>query len=131
MDITLTTYHSDWGAVMSGRLDQIDEFSPYWVQSKLLDLTACDAGKKSSDRLLNRAIFDLAIIASKNNVFNIIAADDIRADLSRCIVQMDSSPFERLISALSELRYTELIMEMLRLRHDHVSPEGKESIFRL
>lgn len=97
--------------------------SPYWIQSELYSLTQCDQYRRKQDNLLATAIFDIAVMQNPKN------EGLYTTELKRCIVQMDSEPFQRLVGALSELGLREILMEIMRIRHDStIEPETR---FRL
>lgn len=97
--------------------------TPYMIHSELRRITKCDQHHHKQDNLLATAIFDIAVMQNKINVglYN--------TQLKRCIVQMDSEPFQRLVGALSELGLHEILMEIMRIRHD--STIEPETHFRL
>lgn len=132
MKCTLTTIHPEYGECMTETYTMYAKndtmHSPYWIESKLRELSNCDQYKRNPDNLLSTAIFDIAVI-SNPNVLNETRERIIKRELSRCIVQMDSEPFQRLIGALSEIKLTEILMEIMRIRHE-TGPEP-ETVFRL
>lgn len=92
--------------------------SPYWIESELYSLTKCDRYQHKQDNLLATAIFDIAVMQNPKNegLYTI--------ELERCIIQMDTNPFERLVAALSELGLTEILMEIMHVRHEtRIEPE--------
>lgn len=97
--------------------------SPYWIQTELYRLSKCDQYRHKPDNLLATAIFDIAVMQNPKN------AGLYNTQLKRCIIQMDSEPFGRLVGALSELGLREILMEIMRIRHDStIEPETR---FRL
>lgn len=97
--------------------------SPLGVNKELTRITKCDRYRNKSDNLLANAIFYIGMLQNPNysHVYD--------TQLKRCIVQMDSEPFQRLVGALSELGLREILMEIMRIRHDStIEPETR---FRL
>lgn len=97
--------------------------SPFAVNKELTIITKCDQYRNKSDNLLANAIFYIGMLQNPNysQVYD--------TQLKRCIVQMDSEPFQRLVGALSELGLREILMEIMRIRHD--STIEPETHFRL
>lgn len=105
-----------------------DAYTPYWIQSKLMEKSNCNQYKRPSDNLLATAIFDIAVTTNPN-VTTQTRAEYMEIELKRSIIQMDSEPFQRLVGALSELGLREILMEIMRIRHDStIEPETR---FRL
>lgn len=94
--------------------------SPFGVNKELTRITKCDRYRNISDNLLANAIFYIGMLQNPNysQMYN--------TQLKRCIVQMDSEPFQRLVWALSELGLREILMEIMRIRHDTtIEPETR------
>lgn len=97
--------------------------TPYLINSELRKITKCDQYHHKPDNLLSTAIFDISMMQNPNY------SHGYDMELKRCIVQMDSEPFQRLVGALSELGLREILMEIMRIRHD--STIEPETHFRL
>lgn len=105
-----------------------ETYSPYWIQAKLMEKSNCNQYKRPADNILATAIFDIAVTTNPN-VTTKTRAEYMETELKRCIIQMDSEPFQRLVGALSELGLREILMEIMRIRHDStIEPETR---FRL
>lgn len=105
-----------------------DAYTPYWIQAKLMEKSNCNQYKHPADNILATAIFDIAVTTNQN-VTTKTRAEYMETELKRCIIQMDSEPFQRLVGALSELGLREILMEIMRIRHD--STIEPETHFRL
>lgn len=108
-----------------------DTYTPYWIhwiQAKLMEKSNCNQYKRPADNILATAIFDIAVTTNQN-VITKTRAEYMETELKRCIIQMDSEPFQRLVGALSELGLREILMEIMRIRHD--STIEPETHFRL
>lgn len=99
-----------------------------WIQSKLMEKSNCNQYKCPADKILAIAIFDIAVTTIPI-VPTKMRAEYMEIELKRSIIQMDSEPFQRLVGALSELGLREILMEIMRIRHDStIEPETR---FRL
>lgn len=105
-----------------------DAYTPYWIQAKLIEKSNCNQYKRPADNLLATAIFDIAVTTNPH-VTTKTRAEYREIELKRSIIQMDSEPFQRLVGALSELGLQEILMEIMRIRHD--STIEPETHFRL
>lgn len=105
-----------------------EPYTPYWIQAKLMEKSNCNQYKRPADRILATAIFDIAV-ATNPNVTIQTQTEYMETQLKRSIIQMDSEPFQRLVGALSELGLREILMEIMRIRHD--STIEPETHFRL
>lgn len=100
------------------KFGQSDEpYTPYWIQAKLIEKSNCNQYKRPADNILATAIFDIAVTTNPN-VTTKTRAEYMETELKRSIIQMDSEPFQRLVGALSELGLREILMEIMRIRHD-------------
>lgn len=92
--------------------------SPCWVNTELKELTKCDRYRNKPDNLLANAIFYIAMLQNPHY------SQGYDVLLKRSIIQMDSEPYQRLVGALSELGLREILMEIMRIRHDTtIEPE--------
>ena len=121
-------YHESTDNVYLTTLFEDDSYTPYWVQSKLIEKSNCNQYKRPADNLLATAIFDIAVTTNPN-VTTQTRLEYMETELKRSIIQMDSEPFQRLVGALSELGLREILMEIMRIRHD--STIEPETHFRL